>query len=147
MAFHDTARTKGYIRGIDGDMAGQMRKFQFNPEQFAHARSAVFSESIAPGMAYPLTQWVRGNARMFSVELFFWDKPHEGIIEGFWGFVEGFLPPEENDPGYERPSVFLFVYGDFIKPCVLEEAGITVEEYDTDGNMTQARITLSCRQV
>ena len=147
MAFHDTARTKGYIKVLDGEMKGQIKKFQFNPEQFEHDRSAQYSESSAPGMTYPLTQWVKGGARMFSVELFFWDKPHEGVIEDFWEFVESLLPPEENDSEYERPPVFLFVYGDFIKPCVLEQAGITVEEYDIDGNKTQARITLSCRQV
>ena len=147
MAFHDTARTKGYIKIEDGEMKGLVKKFQFNPEQFGHERSAQYSEAVAPGMSYPLTQWVAGGARLFSVELFFWDKPHEGVIEDFWGFIEMLLPPEESDPYFERPPMFLFVYGDFIKHCVLEQAGVNVEEYDVDGNMTQARITLSCRQV
>ena len=147
MAFHDTAKIKGYIKVLDGEMKGQIKKFQFNPEQFGFGRSAKYSEAGAPGMAYPLTQWVKGNARLFSVDLFFWDKPHEGVIEDFWGFVEGLLPPEENYPDYERPPVFLFVYGGFIKSSVLEDADLIVEEYDVDGNKTQARITLSCRQV
>ena len=147
MAFHNTAKTKGYIKIEDGEMAGEMKKFQFNPDRFGHTRSADYSEAVAPGMAYPLTQWVKGGARMFSVELFFWDKPHEGVIEDFWEFIERLLPPEENSPGFERPPKFLFVYGDFIKSCVLEQAGIDVEEYDVYGSMTQARITLSCRQV
>ena len=147
MAFHNTARTKGYIKVKDGELAGQIKKFQFNPEKFGHDRSAYFSEAIAPGMSYPLTQWVKGGARMFSIELFFWDKPHEGVIADFWELIEKLLPPEENDPEFERPPIFLFVYGDFIKYCVLEQAGINVEEYDVNGNMTQARINLSCRQV
>ena len=141
------ARTKGFIRVEDGDMAGQYRKFQFNPERFGHERSAGYSESSAPGMAHPLTQWVKGGARLFGAELFFWDKPHGGVIEDFWEFVLRLMPPEENAPGFARPPVFLFVYGDFIKPCVLEQAGIEVDEYDCDGNMVRARITLSCRQV
>ena len=147
MAFHDTARTKGYIKVEDGGMAGQVKKFQFNPERFGYGRSAEYSEAAAPGMAYPLTQWVKGGARLFSVDLFFWDKPHERVIEDFWEFVGGLLPPEENDVHFERPPVFLFVYGSFIKRCVMEGAGIDVEEYDVDGNMTQARVSLSCRQV
>ena len=147
MAFHNTARIKGYIKVEDGEMKGQIKKFQFNPEKFEYGRSAQYSESIAPGMAYPITQWVKGGARLFSVELFFWDKPHEGVIEDFWEFIESLLPPEENKSDFERPPVFLFVYGDFIKFSVMDDADIVVEEYDTRGNMTQARITLSCRQV
>ena len=147
MAYHDTAKTKGYIKIEDGEMKGQVKKFQFNPERFGHGRSAGYSEAAAPGMAYPITQWVKGGARLFGIDLFFWDKPHEGVIEDFWGFVENLLPPDENAPTFERPPVFLFVYGGFIKRCVMEQAGIEVEEYDVCGNMTQARISLSCRQV
>ena len=147
MAYHSSARTKGYIRVEEGEMAGTVRKFQFNPERFGHERLAEYAESASPGIAYPLTQFIGGGARVFDVELFFWDKPCEGVIDEFWEFVLQLLPPEENGAGFERPPAFLFVYGSFIKPCVLEKAGIEVDEYDTDGNMVQARISLSCRQV
>jgi len=147
MSFYFSAKNKGYIRVKDGENAGTIHEFQFNPSQFSHSKSANWSEAIAPGMAYPLLQWVRGNTRNFNLELFMWDKPNEGLIESARGFILDLLPPDYNDDSYERPPIFTVVYGDFIKDCVAESYDMVIEEWDTFGGITQARFTLTCKQV
>ena len=138
------ARTKGYIKNLD---TGNILNFQYNPETFEYSRGATYVEMVAPGMSYPTTQYVHGNARTFPIELFLFDKPYSGIIDSHKDFIEGLLPPETNDSSYTRPPSMLFVYGDFIKKCVLEELNIKIEEYDTWGRPTMARFTLTIRQV
>ena len=147
MSFLHSARTKGYIKVKEGENAGSIHMFQFNPESFAYSRSADWTETIAPGMSYPIVQWASGTSRSFGIDLFMWDKPHEGIIEKARDFILDLLPPEENDPEFTRPPVFTFVYGDFIKDCVLQTFNMTIEEYDTAGNITQAILSLTCLQI
>ena len=138
------ARVKGYIKDLD---SSRLMKFQYNPETFEYSRGATYVELVAPGMSYPSTQYVHGNSRSFSVELFLYDKPSTGVIEEQKSFIEGLLPPEENDSNYSRPPTILFVYGNFLKKCVVEEFGVKIEEYDVWGNPTMARFTLTLRQV
>ena len=138
------ARTKGYIKNLS---TRTLMKFQYNPESFEYSRGATYVEITAPGMSYPTTQYVRGNSRSFPVELFLFDKPYTGVIDTQKNFFEGLLPPETNVVGYTKPPEVLFVYGSFIKKCVLEDLNIKVEEYDKWGRPTIARFNLSLRQV
>lgn len=145
MASKVGAKTKGYIKNLD---TREIKKFQYNPETFGYSRGATYVEITAPGMPYPDTQFVRGNARLFSVELFMFDKPSTQKINSYKAFLEKLLPPESNNvPKFTKPPMMLFVYGDFIKKCVLEDLAINIEEYDTKGEPTMARFTLSLRQV
>ena len=138
------ARTKGYMKNLD---TSEMKKFQYNPETFEYSRGATYTEIAAPGMSYPDTQYVRGNSRVFPVELFFYDKPYSGVIDSYEKFLNGFLPPESNSTNYTRPPEMLFAYGKFIKKCVLEELTVNVEEYNEKGKPVMARFSLSLRQV
>ena len=138
------AKTKGYIKNLD---TGSVLTFQYNPETFEYSRGATYSEIIAPGMSYPDAQYVHGNARTFPVELFLFDKPYSGVIDSHKGFIEELLPPESNSKEYTRPPKLLFAYGSFIKKCVVEDFVVKVEEYDSWGNPTIARFTITLRQV
>lgn len=138
------AKVKGWIKNQD---TGAIMSFQYNPESFDHSRAATYVEIVAPGMQYPLTQFVRGNAREFSVELFLHDIPFSGVIPNYLSFLESFLPPEINVDGYTKPPELLFCYGTFVKNCVLEELGQDDEMYDDYLRPLQTRFSLKLRQV
>ena len=138
------AKTKGYIKNND---TGVMKKFQFNPTTLSYSRGVSYSDISAPGMAYPDTQFIKGNARSFPVSLFFFDNPCKGVIEEYIEFFEGFLTPETNRSGYTKPPEMTFCYGYFIRKCVLENLSINIEETDSKGKPTQATIELQLRQV
>lgn len=138
------AKTKGYIKNVS---TGKTMKFQFNPEDFEYSRGVTYSDIVAPGMSYPDTQFVHGNTRTFPVELFFYDKPYTGLILNYMNFIGAFLTPETNPSNYQKPPEMIFCYGYFIRRCVLEDLNIKIEEYNSSGNPTIARFTLSLRQV
>lgn len=144
MGYKAGARQKGYLKNLD---TGVILKFQYNPENFEYSRGATYVEIVAPGMSYPHTQYVHGNSRTFPIELFLFDKPYTGVYKTYKDFLEGLLPPEKNSSEYTKPPIVLFVYGHFIKKCVLEELSIKVEEYWKWGRPTMARFNLTLRQV
>lgn len=138
------AKTKGWIKNND---TGKKMSFQFNPTNLAYSRGATYKEISAPGMAYPATQFVRGNASSFPVTLFFYDNPNTGVIKKYLKFFNNFLTPETNNSEYTRPPTMTFCFGYFIRKCVLEDLSVNIELMDEDGEPTQATFTLQLRQV
>ena len=138
------AKTKGWIKN---NTTGVKKKFQFNPTDLSYSRGASYVDISAPGMAYPDTQFVKGNSRSFSVPLFLYDNPYTGVIEKYMDFLNDFLTPEKNSSGYTKPPIMTFCYGYFVRKCVLEDLDILIELFDKNGKPTQAVFTLQLRQV
>lgn len=138
------AKTKGWIKNND---SGEKMSFQFNPTDLAYSRGASYVDISAPGMAYPDTQFVKGNVRNFAVPLFFYDNPNTGVIKKYIEFFEGFLTPESNTEGFTVPPTMTFCFGYFIRKCVLEDLSILIELMDDEGEPIQATMTLQLRQV
>ena len=124
------AKTKGWIKNND---SGVKMSFQFNPTNLSYSRGVSYTDISAPGMPYPDTQFVKGNARSFPVTLFFYDNPDTGLIKKYMNFIGGFLTPETNVKGYTKPPVMTFCYGYFIRKCVLEDLSIDMERMDENG--------------
>jgi len=138
------AKTKGWIKNND---SGEKMSFQFNPTNLSYSRGASYVDISAPGMAYPDTQFVKGNVRSFPVPLFFYDNPNTGVIKKYLEFFEGFLTPETNTSDYTQPPTMTFCFGYFIRKCVLEDLNVLIELMDEDGEPIQATVTLQLRQV
>lgn len=138
------AKTKGWIKNND---SGEKKSFQFNPTTLDYSRGASYADISAPGMAYPDTQFIKGNARSFPVSLFFYDNPNTGVIKKYIEFFDGFLTPETNKSGYTKPPTMTFCFGYFIRKCVLEDFSVSIEVMDENGEPTQATLTLQLRQV
>lgn len=136
--------TKGWIKN---NVSGRKESFQFNPTELEYSRGVAYTDISAPGMAYPNTQFVKGNARSFSINLFMYDNPCTGFIDKYIRFLGGFLTPEKNWGGYTKPPEMTFCYGYFIRRCVLEDLNIKIERIDESGNAIQATMTLQLRQV
>ena len=138
------ASTRSYI--INND-TGEKMEFQFNPESVPYSRSARYTGIVAPGMSYPLTQYSGGEAREFSFEVFYYDRPYSGKIDNARRFLEELLPPEYNTDSFIKPPVFMFAFGYFVKKCVLQQLQVKDEWLDESGNPIMTRFTLTVRQV
>ena len=136
--------TKGWIKN---NTTGKKMSFQYNPTNFSYSRGVTYTDISAPGMAYPNTQFVKGNVRSFPITLFFYDNPNTGVIKKYMNFIGGFLTPETNSSKYTKPPEMTFCYGYFIRRCVLEDFNITIDRIDEDGEPIQATFTLQLRQV
>ena len=140
------AKTRCYILK-DGDKPDDKFVFQFNPEQIPYSRGANYSSIDSPGMSYPLTQYVGGQVREFSFEVFYYDKPHSGKIKKARKFLEGLLPPEKNKKSFKKPPTFTLAYGYFVKRYVLTNLSVNDDWLDKEGRPIMTRFTLTVRQV
>lgn len=139
------AKTKGWIKN---NVTGETKSFMFNPTELEYSRSITYSDITSPGMCYPGTQFVKGESRSFSVELFIYDRPFTKKVNEFMIFVGALLTSERNlKSNPKRPPDFTFCLGYFVRRCVLEDLKILIEQFDEDGNPIQARFTLQIRQV
>lgn len=121
--------------------------FQFNPESVPYGRGANYTTIDSPGMSYPLTQYVSGQVRQFSFEVFYYDNPYSGKINKARKFLEGLLPPEKNKSSFTKPPTFTFAYGYFVRTLVLEHLDVNDEWLDENGQPLMTRFTLTVRQV
>lgn len=140
------AKTRCYILK-DGDKEDDKFVFQFNPEQIPYSRGVNYSSIESPGMSYPLTQYVGGQVREFSFEVFYYDNPHTGKIKKARKFLEGLLPPEKNKKKFSKPPAFTLAYGYFVKRYVLTNLSVNDEWLNKDGQPLMTRFTLTVRQV
>jgi nucleoid-associated protein YgaU len=105
----------------------------FNPKELSVEKSNQYAEVNIPGLSSPVFQFVRGNARSVTMDLFF-DTYEEGIdvrvftdrITG-WdagsmfsslpGFAKGLM---DIDSELHAPPVCLFIWGAFVFQCIIE---------------------------
>lgn len=138
------AKTRCYIIRND---TNKKLTFQFNPQSIPYSRGANFNTIDSPGMSYPLTQYVGGQVRDFSFEVFYYDKPFSGKINKARKFLLGLLPPEKNKKSFTKPPTFTLAYGYFVRTLVLTNLDINDEWLDEDGQPIMTRFTLTVRQV
>ena len=138
------AKTRCYIIRND---TNKKLTFQFNPTSIPYGRGANYSTIESPGMSYPLTQYVGGQVREFSFEVFYYDKPYSGKINKARKFLEGLLPPEKNKSSFTKPPTFTFAYGYFVRTLVLLNLDVNDEWLNEDGQPLMTRFTLTVRQV
>lgn len=121
--------------------------FQFNPTTFTYARGVEYGDIIAPAMAYPDTQFIRGKAREFTTELYMYDNPYKGLIVKAMQFFGKLLTPETNVKGYKKPPECTFCYSYFIRKCVVTNLEITIKRMDESNQPIEAVFKVTFRQV
>lgn len=146
MKFNADSRAKTRCHVIRDDN-NQRFTFQFNPTSVPYGRGANYATIDSPGMSYPLTQYVGGQVREFSFEVFYYDKPYSGKINTARKFLEGLLPPEHNTASFTKPPTFTFAYGYFVKTLVLTHLDVNDIEMNRDGQPVMTKFTLTVRQV
>ena len=138
------AKTRCYIIRNDNN---KKMTFQFNPTSIPYSRGVNYSTIESPGMSYPLTQYVGGQVREFSFEVFYYDKPYSGKINKARKFLEGLLPPEKNIKSFTKPPTFTLAYGYFVRTLVLTNLDVNDQWLDDNGRPIMTRFTLTVRQV
>ena len=141
------AKNKGYIQN---QVTLEKKAFMYNPPEVSFSNSASYSEISAPGMVYPLFQFVKGNSMSFSCPLYFYDKPRTGIIKEWESFLNKFLPPDHaynNYKNFTKPPHLLIAMGGLVKICVLESLDVRYTEFDVLLQPTEATFTLNLRRI
>lgn len=134
---------------IINNKTNKKMNFQFAPTEVPYGRQAKYVGIESPGQNYPLTQYVNGQAREFSVELFYCDKPFTGKIPTARNFLMEFLPAESNVRVLEaiKPPTMTFSYGYFTKKCVMTSLNVEDIEMNESGLPVMTKFTLQLRQI
>ena len=134
------ATKKGYIKN---KKTGKVKEFLFNPESVSDSRSVSFNEISSPGSSYPRFQYIKGEARSLSLNLFLRDTK-KGTVKDYLSFLEGFLPTGSK---FSKPPVLIFAMGSDVRECILTDLQRNYEMYDKNLNPTQVTVTLSLIQL
>ncbi len=133
--------------------------FLFNPKELSVEKSNQFAEVNIPGLASPVFQFVRGNARTVTLDLFF-DTYEEGIdVRIFTDRITGWDAGSmfSNIPGVTKglmdidsdlhaPPVCLFVWGAFVFQCIIERVSKRFTMFLPEGIPVRATLNVTLKE-
>lgn len=115
----------------------------FNPTQYSLDQANTLAEIGVPGLAAPILQYVRGNGRTLSMELFFDTYEQQEDVRDHTGRVYGLL----NIRGpLHRPPVCTFTWGAFNFDCVVERVGGRFTLFLADGTPVRATLSVTFKE-
>jgi hypothetical protein len=109
----------------------------FNPTQYGIDKSNQIAEIAIPGLDAPILQYVHGNTRSLSMELYFDTYEEQDDVRDFTDQVYDLL---EIDPETHAPPICTIIWGDFSFTGVLDHVSGKFTLFLSDG--TPVRATL-----
>lgn len=116
----------------------------FNPTQYSVEKSNQIAEIGIPGLSAPILQYVRGNTRTLSMELFLDTyEQQKADVRTYTNQIYGLL---EIDPTTHAPPVCTFTWGQFNFECVLDRVSGRFTLFRADGTPVRATLTVSFKE-
>lgn len=129
----------------------------FNPKELSVEKSNQFAAVNIPGLSSPIFQFVRGDARSITVELFF-DTYEKGIdVRTYTDLITGWdagsmlskLPNKglmDIDSDLHAPPICLFVWGTFIFQCIIERVSKRFTMFLPAGIPVRATLSVTLKE-
>ena len=110
----------------------------FNPTQYSIAKANTISEAAIPGLGAPILQYVHGNVRTLTMDLFFDTYEEQTDVTDETEQIYGLL---EIEPTTHAPPICDIQWGTFLFTGVLDHVSGQFTLFLSDG--TPVRATLS----
>ena len=135
--------------------------FLFNPTEFTVEKGNQFAEVNVPGLPSSILQFVRGNSRTISMELFFdtYENEEDKDVRMYTDKITGWdagsiysqLSPDKKglmdiDSELHAPPVCIFEWGSFIFPCVIERVSKRFTMFLADGTPVRATLSVTLKE-
>lgn len=133
----------------------------FNPKELSVEKSNHFAEMNIPGLASPLFQFVRGNARTVTMDLFF-DTYEEKVFRDVRIFTDritgwdggsmisklpnGLKGLMDIDSDLHAPPVCLFIWGTFVFQCIIERVSKRFTMFLAEGIPVRATLNVTLKE-
>ena len=131
----------------------------FNPKELSVEKSNQFAEVNIPGLQSPIFQFVRGNARSVTMDLFF-DTYEKGIdvrlftdritgwdagsmLSGLPNIAKGLM---DIDSDLHAPPICLFIWGAYIFPCIIERVTKRFTMFLPEGIPVRATLSVTLKE-
>ena len=115
----------------------------FNPTQYGLDKSNQIAEIGIPGLGAPILQYVRGNTRTLSMELFFDTYEQQTDVREHTDRIYELLAI---DADTHVPPVCTFTWGAFNFDCVLDRVGGRFTLFLSDGTPVRATLTVTLKE-
>jgi len=133
--------------------------FLFNPTEFNVEKSNQFAETNIPGLSSSVLQFVRGNSRSISMDLFF-DTYEEGTdVRLFTDRITGWdagsmlsnLPDAAKglmdiDSELHAPPVCLFIWGAYVFQCIIDRVSKRFTMFLPKGIPVRATLSVTLKE-
>ena len=128
------------IRALEGAMAGQPIKAQFNPKEYTVTKSVTWNQHKGSAKDRPMVQFTTGQPKKLSVSLFF-----DGYEDGrsVRGDCNALIRLAEMDPGLHRPPEVIFSWDKEQFTGVLDNVSVAYQMFLSNGSPCRATVTIS----
>lgn len=133
--------------------------FLFNPKELSIEKSNQYAEVNIPGLPSPIFQFIRGNARSVTMDLFF-DTYEEGkdvrmhtdqitgwdagsMFSRIPDAVKGLM---DIDSDLHAPPVCLFIWGAFVFQCIIERVSKRFTMFLPEGIPVRATLNVTLKE-
>jgi nucleoid-associated protein YgaU len=137
------AMAKAYLEPTEGDNKGQRIALLFNPTQYGLDAGNTLAEIGIPGLGAPIIQYVRGNTRVLTMDLFFDTFENQSDVRDYTDPVYGLL---QIDPQTHAPPRCTFTWGTFNFTCVVERVGGKFTLFLADGTPVRATLSVTLKE-
>lgn len=131
----------------------------FNPKELSVEKSNHFAEITIPGLSSSVLQFVRGNSRIITLELFFDTyeerkdvREYTDLITG-WdaGVIQSKLKQSKKglmdiDSELHAPPVCLFIWGNFVFQCIIERVTKRFTMFLPEGIPVRATLNVTLKE-
>lgn len=131
----------------------------FNPKELSVEKSNQFAEVNLPGLSSPVFQFVRGNARSVTMDLFFdtyelgtdvrlftdritgWDAG--SMLSNLPNVAKGLM---DIDSDLHAPPICIFIWGTFIFQCIIERITKKFTMFLPEGIPVRATLNVTLKE-
>jgi LysM repeat protein len=115
----------------------------FNPTQYSLDQGNQIAEIGVPGLSAPILQYVRGNARTLTMELFFDTNEQQRDVRDYTGKIYGLLGIKG---ATHVPPICTFTWGNFNFRCIVERIGGRFTLFLADGTPVRATLNVTFKE-
>jgi hypothetical protein len=142
-------------------MPAEMVTFDFNPEQLTVTRSASSNSNPSPSgpkgatpsifrgaqpASLKLDAWLEGSdVKGRAEQLLDWCEPGGGLLGKAAGAAMGALTGGRMNLAAKLP-VLIFTWGPFLMECVLNSVTVVYERFDSSGEPTRAKVSVTVKE-
>lgn len=130
---------KAFITPKDGEPIPVL----FNPTQYSLDKGNQIAEIGIPGLGAPILQYVRGNTRTLTMELFFDTYEQQTDVREYTDQIYGLLGIQS---ATHVPPVCAFTWGNLNFRCVLERVGGRFTLFLSDGTPVRATLSVTFKE-
>lgn len=140
----DGGLEKARIRVENGQMEGRQIHVLFNPTEYRLSKRIQYGEQDIAGLMSPVVQFVSGDAKTLSMELFFDTSEERSDVTAHTDELDSLLT---FDPTLGAPPVCQFVWGESLQfKAVLESAEKQFTRFLPTGTPVRARVDVTFKE-